>query len=280
MAFGTAGSGRRYVTIAVDLVALSLGYGTHEHASAAKVAEAPVFADFERRLRGAHVANARPRFTRRLRVGPEFPAAGGAALAVGRSARLRAVGLGARFLVAGGFTLAALADAAFVFRIVEFRLVSEGLSAEDAGFPAFAFLQLGHATFGVLQPDAEFGQRFRQVVDDGFQVLKLAAGRADRVGVGALLQIAVGPKDHPHVVEGSLEKLREVHARLTQKHLRVLVEDEALVDRDDDALVNLVAVDVQRNVTSADRDRHLKKKGRGTIDDDDDNDDDDDVDDD
>ena len=63
VAFGTAGPRRGHVAVAVDLVALSFRNRTHEDAGAAEVAEAPVFADFERRLRGAHVAHARPRFT-------------------------------------------------------------------------------------------------------------------------------------------------------------------------------------------------------------------------
>lgn len=72
-----------------------------------------------------------------------------------------------------------------------------------------------------------------------------------------MLQISVGPENHADVVEGAFEELRQMHSGLAEEHLRVLVEDEAFVDRNDDALVDFVAVDVQSHVTTAYRYRHL-----------------------
>ena len=78
-----------------------------------------------------------------------------------------------------------------------------------------------------------------------------------------MLQISVGPENHADVVEGAFEELRQMHSGLAEEHLRVLVEDEAFVDRNDDALVDFVAVDVQSHVTTAYRYRHLVEGGGG-----------------
>ena len=173
MTFGTTRLGRSYVAIAVDLVALPFGdvVSSHVGTSAAKIAVSSVFSDFQGRLGASHVADSRPRFSRGFRVRSEFSSASGTTLSVARSSRLGAVGLRARLLAAGRFSFAAFADAAFVFGIVEFGFVGERLSAENAGFPALALFQLGHAAFGVLQTDAQFRQRLRQVVHHRFQVL-------------------------------------------------------------------------------------------------------------
>ena len=87
--FRTARPGRRSVTVAVRLVALSLGNGSHMDASAAQIPESTIFSNFQGRLRDAHVADSRPSLPRRLRIRAEFPAAGRTALAVRQSASLR-----------------------------------------------------------------------------------------------------------------------------------------------------------------------------------------------
>ena len=63
MTFRATGSRGGHVAVAVDLVTLSLGDGSHVDAGAAEIAKASIFSDVQRRLRAAHVTHARPRLT-------------------------------------------------------------------------------------------------------------------------------------------------------------------------------------------------------------------------